>query len=108
MDGREFKVLQNRAEELRSYLRLNLPKNFEVVGVNKGLEDSYVFAVRPSLGHTWRWNADELNQRLRTAEYPASVVMLDPSNPWVRIAVASFADVRDLNRLCTFLDSSIT
>jgi hypothetical protein len=98
-----FDELLSRCEDLRRELRLGLPDRMKIVGDNSGMEETFLLSCQPSPGNAWRFESSDLEANLVAKKLPASLLNLDPLNPWVRVTLPYYLDVRDINRLCGFL-----
>jgi len=96
-----------RCERLKKEFRLSLPETVQVVGDQSGLDETFILSCCPELGHKWRFdNATELDNEVTSKSVKASVLTLDPRQPWLRMTIPFYLDARELNRLCAFLEET--
>jgi hypothetical protein len=102
-----LKPLRQRSQKLREYFKLNLPSNAHVIGLETLMSESFILSCSPAPAHGWKFRASELADMLAKESLPASIVTLTPNRPWLRIAISFHRDIRDLNRLSSFLEAVI-
>ena len=93
-----------RCEKLRQELKLNLPKGLRLVGDQSSLEQTFILSCCPISGSSWKFTANELEAAFESRALRASVLRLDAICPWVRVTVPYYLDVRELDRLSSFLE----
>ena len=97
----------SRCEKLRKEFRLALPKTVQVVGDKSGLDETFILSCCPEKDCKWRFDsASELEDEVVSKSVKASVLPLDPQQPWLRMTIPFYLDARELNRLCTFLKAT--
>jgi hypothetical protein len=100
--GMEY--FRSRCEKLRQQLKLSLPESVQIVGDKTGLDETYISSYVPSVRNAWKFNGPELEEEIAAKGLNASVLMLDEVTPWIRIAIPYYLDVREITRVCDFLD----
>ena len=104
---RRVEYFFSRCERLKKEFRLALPEKVQVVGDRSGLDETFILSCCPEVGHKWRFdNASELESELASKSVKASVLRLDPRQPWLRTTIPFYLDARELNRLCAFLEET--
>jgi hypothetical protein len=98
-----FPEQRSRCDDLRWELRLGLPGRMQIVGDGTGTDETFVLSCCPGRDSSWRLSGDDIDAKLAEKKLPGALLRLDPRNPWVRIALPYYMNVRDLNRLCDFL-----
>jgi hypothetical protein len=92
-----------RCNILRQQFKLRLP-GIRLIGDLSGLEETFIFSCLPGGTNVWKLTGIEMESEIISRGLNASVLPLDPMVPWVRIAIPYFLDVREITRLCEFLD----
>ncbi len=94
----------SRCETLKKEFRLALPETVQVVGDKSGMDETFILSCCPEMEHKWRFDsASELEDEVVNKSVKASVLPLDPHQPWLRMTIPFYLDPRELNRLCAFL-----
>jgi len=95
-----------RSHALRNAFVNGLPRSFQIVGSQSGLDHSFIVSCYPSGSSAWRHGIQTLNDALGKVCASASIVSVDENKPWVRLNLPYYLDPRELNRINNFLEQN--
>lgn len=98
----------SRCKQLRSAFESGMPRGFQIVGSQSGLDTTFILSCFPIEPTEWRAGPRELNDALPSVCEYASMVLVDPKQPWLRLSLPYHLDPRSLNKLNSFLDEKST
>jgi selenocysteine lyase/cysteine desulfurase len=111
LGGGRAKYIWQRSADLRQRFEDHLKAQdcpLRVVGPEKGLDKTFMLAVKPKGDRSWKYDAPGLRDYFTRNFIHVAVMELDDNMPWVRIAFPYFLDSSHIERLYDALTKVIS
>lgn len=98
-----FDSLWSHAREMQCLFLEQMDEVLHVIGSEHARERSQLIAVRPRSGYRWKLTIDEMRHYLRKNGVHVTMLSIDPTVPWMRIAFPCFIEEHQVHHLCSTL-----
>jgi hypothetical protein len=103
----DIEYFWERCARLREAFISGLPRSFQILGSQTGMEPTFILGCYPTEGNSWRPSVGDMNDAVGKLCSSASMISIDQARPWLRVSLPYYLDPRELNTLNNFLAENV-